>query len=362
MMVRNPAAPLGSMRMIARNSGSTALLISFLVLSIAPHLSAQKRSPMKMPQHESGMHPGPTAMHHAFSPAAKLAVSQDASANLLKVRVGPVKLAAHADHMAVAQPRDSYLTIPFDGWLVAYHPRVVDASGTAVSAKVLHHVAFWNTGRSDFLCPNKEEHIFGAGGEMNDWPAIPGVGYRVRNGDRVRISTMFANPGDTAFPELYLDVQVEYRAASTEAAPLKSVYPTWFDVEECRESGYDLEPGKSFTAARFTMKFQGALLGVGGHLHDYGRGLVLDDVTHKSAIANLKPQTDPSGRLLSIPVISFADSGGYRLEPGQVLRVTATYDNPTGRYLLEGAMGIVVGYFLPDQDSALVAFERRRAK
>jgi hypothetical protein len=347
--------------MIGPKSRFVASLVTFLVLSSAPGVFAQKQSPMRMPEHESGMHPGPTMMHTSFSPNAKLAVSQDPSENVLKVRVGPVKLPAHADHTAIAQPRDSYLTIPFDGWLVAYHPKVVDASGAVVTAKVLHHVAFWNTARSDFLCPNKEEHIFGTGGEMNDWPAIPGVGYRVRSGDRVRISTMFVNPSDTPFPEIYLDVQMEYKPASTETTPLKSVYPTWFDVEECRESGYDLEPGKTITAGRFTMKFPGALLGVGGHLHDYGRGIVLEDLTHKSPIASLKAQTDASGHLLYMPIVSFAQTGGYRLEAGQVLRVAAAYDNPTGRYLPEGAMGIMVGYFLPDQDSAFSAFERRRA-
>lgn len=315
-----------------------------------------------MPQHESGMHPGPTAMHHAFSTTAKLDVAQDASAQLLTTRIGPVKLPAHADHMAVAQPHDSYLTVPFDGWLVAYHPRVVDATGAIISAKVLHHVAFWNTDRSDFLCPNKEEHIFGAGGEMNDWPAIPGFGYRVRQGERIRISTMFANPGEVAYPEAYLDVRIEYRAASADSSPLRNVYPIWIDVEECRESGYDLEPGKKVTSGRFTMKYPGILLGVGGHLHDFGRGLVLEDVTHKAAIADLKPQTDSSGRLLSMPIVTFSDRGGYRLELGQVLKVAATYDNPTGRYLPDGAMGIVVGYFLPDQDSAFMAYQRGPGK
>ena len=347
--------------MVEPKSRLIAGLVTFLAFSSAPCVFAQKQSPMKMPGHESGMHPGPTMMRTSFSPDAKLAVSRDPSENLLKVRVGPVKLPAHADHTALAQPRDSYLTIPFDGWLVAYHPKVVDASGAAVTAKVLHQVAFWNTGRSDFLCPNKEEHIFGAGTEMADWPAIPGVGYRVRSGDRVRVSAIFANPSDMAFPEIYLDVQMEYRAASADTAPLKSVYPTWFDVEECRESGYDLEPGKSITAARFTMKFPGALLGVGGHLQDYGRGILLEDVTLKSAIANLKAQTDASGHLLNVPIVSFAETGGYRLEAGQVVRVAAAYDNPTGRYLPEGAMGIVVGYFLPDQESAFSAFERRRS-
>jgi hypothetical protein len=318
---------------------------------------------MQVMQHQEGaMHHGHMGMRHPISTAAKLETSNHAATQELEARVGPVKLPAHADHMTVAQPRDFFLTIPFDGWLVAFHPRVVDASGAPVPAKVLHHVAFWNTARPDFLCPNKEEHIFGAGGELNDWPVIPGYGYRVREGDRIRISTMFANPGDTPYPEVFLVVQMEYRTATSQATPLRSVYPMWIDVEECRASGYDLGPGKTASTGRFTMKYSGELLGVGGHLHDYGRGLTLEDLTHKRVIAQLTPQSDPSGLLVSMPVISFADSGGFRLVAGQVLRVTATYDNSTGKFLPEGAMGIVVGYFLPNDDSAFAALERPKEK
>ena len=90
--------------------------------------------------------------------------------------------AANSDHMAVAQPRDLYWEVGFDGWLTAYHPKMTSEDGSPVPRRVLHHVAFWNTSPSDFLCPNKEEHIFGAGSEMNDWPELPGFGYRVRKG------------------------------------------------------------------------------------------------------------------------------------------------------------------------------------
>src|SRR5579864_8642803 len=62
-------------------------------------------------------------MQHRVSKTAKLAVTDDPSAQHMTVRVGPVELPAHADHMAVAQPRDLFLSVPFDGWLVAYHPR-----------------------------------------------------------------------------------------------------------------------------------------------------------------------------------------------------------------------------------------------
>ncbi len=56
---------------------------------------------------------------------------------------------------------------------------------------------------------------------------------------------------------------------------------------ECHNSGFDLEPGKSVTTGKFTVSYAGELLGVGGHLHDYGRRLVLADLTRKIAKAGV---------------------------------------------------------------------------
>ncbi len=42
-----------------------------------------------------------------------------------------------------------------------------------------------------------------------------------------------------------------------------------------------------------------------------------------------------------MPIVTFADRGG--LAKGEVLQVTATYDDRTGKPLPQGAMGIVVG-------------------
>jgi len=35
------------------------------------------------------------------------------------------------------------------------------------------------------------------------------------------------------------------------------------------------------------------------------------------------------------------------------VKVTAVYDNPTGQKLPKAAMGVAVGYFLPDNDQAI---------
>jgi hypothetical protein len=309
-------------------------------------------------EHGSMHHP----MHHHLATAAKLEIRDDPAARVMTIRLGPLNLPAHTDHMAAAQPPDFFLTIPFDGWLTAYHPAMLDAREQPVPGKLLHHVAFWNTARSDFLCPNKEEHIFGAGGEMNDWPAVPGMGYRVRAGERIRIETMVHNPTDTSHPDAYLQVRMEYRRATADSPPLRDIYPAWIDAKECADSAYDLPPGQSVKIGKITVRYSGVLLGVGGHLHDYGESLVLSNPTRNEPIAMLNSKLDPQGRIVSMPVVSWVDKGGYRIDRGDVLQVAAAYDNTTGKRLPEGAMGIVVGYFLPDRDTLMAALVRKPKK
>lgn len=300
-----------------------------------------------------------SASHHSSHHKTKQAVMQVAQVPdklTLKMRVGVLNLPANTDHMAATQLENAWWPVPFDGWITAYHPRLVDAQGNTVPGRLLHHVAFWNASRSDFLCPNKEEHIFGAGGEMNDWPALAGFGYRVRKGDRIRVDTMFHNPTATDYPQVWLEVEMEYQLLSV--AELKSVYPVWFDVQRCGSSGYDLAAGPSVTTGDFTLKHSGVLLGVGGHMHDFGAALELKNDTRRETVATLPSKLNDRGEIQSMPIVTFAERGGYPLAAGEKITVTARYDNRTGKLLPEGAMGIVVGYFLPADDSQMAAYVR----
>jgi hypothetical protein len=297
-----------------------------------------------------------SAQHeHQVSSGVKLGVGNDLKQGVLTIQLGPLNLPANTDHMAVTQPGPFILNIPFDGWITAYHPRLRTASGEAVPSHLLHHVAFWNLERSDFLCPGKPEHIFGAGGEMNDWPSVPGIGYRVSRGDRIRITSMFHNPTATSYAA-YLEVKIEYIPASTGEA-LRNVYPAWFDVKGCGDSSYDLVAGSNENTGEFKLAHPGTLLGVGGHLHDYGQRLVLFDATRDRQIAALDAQADARGRLLGMPHVVFAE-GGYRLHANDVIKVTAKYDNRAGHALPQGAMGIVVGYFLPDDENEMAGLKK----
>jgi hypothetical protein len=299
-------------------------------------------------------------MHHAVAKGVTLDARVDAAAHTVTLRVGPMNLPAHTSHMKMPQPPDLIWEVPMDAWLLAYHPKLVDARGNAVPGTVLHHVAFWNENRADFLCPNKEEHIFGAGSELTDWAEIPGYGYRVRSNDKIRIETMMYNPTATSYEKAYLEVQIPFVDASAGTLPkmIQNVYPAWMDVKSCGDSGYDIPAGKSEKTGTVTVKYDGVLLGVGGHLHDYGKQIVLQDTSRKETVATLDAKSDAQGHLESVPVKLFVQEGGYKFSKGDVLKVSATYDNLTGKLLRNGAMGIAVGYFVAADDTQMAALRR----
>lgn len=304
-----------------------------------------------------GMKSSPPPSQHTTSEEYKLQVQDDPDGQLLTLRIGPVDVPVTTNHMVMSPSRQIRWTIPFDAWFIAYSVRVVDKEGLKLPVQPIHHVDFFNTARSDFICPRWEEAFFAAGNEMKDWPAVPGVGYRVEKGNMIRIFTMFDNQTNRPLKNIYLQVGVEYRLP-TKVPELKNIYPAWFSVKECGNPAYDLKPGKSTTTGEHTMGYTGMMLAVGGHIHKYGQRLYLENSTRKESIAVLDSKPIPGSQAFSLPIVYLNQNGGYRLSRGDVVKVSAFYDNTTGRLLPRGAMGLVVGYFLPDDDSEFAALIR----
>lgn len=344
----------------APREGKTMRTTLFLAagLLMASHLPAQEnpagaQSGMEQMHHGGFMQGG---MHHTVAKGVKL--EQKIDGHTIVVRIGPMNLPANTSHMKMPQPPDLIWQIPIDGWLLGYTPKLVDADGNTVPGRVLHHTAFWNEDRSDFLCPNKEEHIFGAGGELTNWAEMPGYGYRVQMGDKIRVETMVHNPTNASYDKVYFEVTIPYLQAAGDAS-VRNFYPAWMDVKSCGDSAYDLPAGNSTRTGTVTVKYNGVLLGVGGHMHDYAKQLVLEDVARKETVATLDAKVDEHGEILSMPTVLFLDRGGYKLSAKDVLKISATYDNTTGKLLRDGAMGIVVGYFVPANDAELAHLRRK---
>src|SRR2546426_28513 len=99
-----------------------------------------------------------------------------------------------------------------------------------------------------FSAPTRKNIFSARGSEMTDWTEVPGYGYRVHNGEKIRIETMMYNPTDTSYDKAYLEVVIPFQETpgdASAATPRKNVYPAWMDVTSCGNSGYDLPSGKS---------------------------------------------------------------------------------------------------------------------
>lgn len=285
----------------------------------------------------------PTGVRSAGG-SATLRVYRDAGDLILDL--GPIDLPAHAMHDAIRQPPPLAVRIPSDGWMHGYSVDVFDSTGVLVPHVTLHHL--------NVIAPERRElfsqimlRVAAAGSETApvDLPAL--IGYRLHAGDSLMVSAMLHNPTDRAYPGAHVKVRLKFSDASWWRHPL-SVYPFYLDVmPPAGGHSFDLPPGRSERSWEGRPAIAGRILAVGGHLHKYGVQLRLEDRTEKRVIWAVKPDTDLTGDVTSIPTKEFLSTLGVSISPEHVYRLTAVYENPTGATIADGGMGALGGVIWP---------------
>jgi hypothetical protein len=115
---------------------------------------------------------------------------------------------------------------------------------------------------------------------------------------------------------------------------------------------FDVPPGKSSKSYEFTLPVGGRLLGVGGHMHDYGVGVRLEDAETGKVVTRVTATRDSAGKVLKMSRKLYGVSGeGLKLKGNHRYRVVGDYDNPTNETKVKGAMAHMVGLFVPDDMS-----------
>ena len=119
-------------------------------------------------------------------------------------------------------------------------------------------------------------------------------------------------------------------------------------VEVFGSNTFDVPPGKSSKAYEFTLPVGGRLLGVGGHMHDYGVRVRLEDAETGKVITSVVATRDSAGKVSKISRKLYGVSGeGLKLKANHRYRVVGEYDNPTNETKVKGAMAHMVGLFVP---------------
>jgi hypothetical protein len=321
----------------------------------------------------------------ARAEAPELRLTVDESAREVVVDMGPFEVpdmgAAAHDAAAGVMPDGASAThgqssplMPFEwpveGWLRGFQVRLTDAEGNELPRHILHHLIGVNFDRRQLAYPALER-FFGIGTETEDVELPSWIGVPMAEGQRLAFYASLHNDtgkdlNDTGkdLDRVYVRVAMDYTPRSRRD-DVTAVLPVYFDTDNrIGESNmWDVRPGRSEKAWEFTVPVSGGLLGVTGHLHDYGEHVRLEDAETGRVLVRLDGRRDAGGRLEGVETRIFRKwlglrSSPLRLEAGRRYRVVGVYDSPLEETIEDGAMAHIVGIFAPDDMSLWPELDR----
>lgn len=295
---------------------------------------------------------GPAGRPHPAPPAAAphMDIRVDSAHSRIIVTAGPFRLPAMDPNMDMSDmaPNDVMpFAWPVDGYLRGFSVRMRDAAGDTLPRDILHHLIGVNFDRRQLVYP-AVERLFGWGAETDpvELPASMGVPMHV--GEKLGMYAMFHNETGKDIDAAYLEVTLLYTPAK--GHNVLSVMPFYVDVNNHigGVTTFDVPPGKSTHSYQFELPIAGKLVGIGGHIHDYGSSLELQDATNGKVLARLKARRDHDGRVKGVGRFIFGfNSDALSLQAHHPYRVVAVYDNPTKETFKDGGMGHINGAFVP---------------
>ncbi|HXE56992.1 MAG TPA: hypothetical protein VNK43_03255 [Gemmatimonadales bacterium] len=238
---------------------------------------------------------------------------------------------------------------PVDGWFRGFRIELRDAQGKPLPRHLMHHMIMVNFDRRQLLYP-AFERLLGAGQETDDASVPKSIGVPLGPGTRLGMYVAWHNDTGRDLDGVYLKLTLLWTPKNQVPQPLNAL-PIYMDVNLTvgGSNTYDLPPGRSTKAYEFTLPVGGRLLGVSGHLHDYGTAVRLEDAETGAVLARVKAKRRPDGKVTGIERQLFGVRGdGLKLKANRPYRVVGEYDNTTGQTRIRGAMAHMVGLFVPD--------------
>ncbi len=241
---------------------------------------------------------------------------------------------------------------PVEGWLRGFSIEIVDASGRPIDRRLVHHLIAINFDRRQLLYPSYER-IFGIGQETEDAFIPKSIGIPMKPATKLGMYLAWANETGKDLEGVQVRLKLAYSPPNLNPRPLDAL-PIYMDVNLTVGKGntFDIPAGRSEKSWEFTPPVSGRLLGVGGHMHDYGVAVRLEDAETGKTLSQITTTRTPDGKVTRIGRRLFGVTGqGLPLKAGHKYRVVGVYDNPTGRTLVKGAMAHMVGLYAPSDFS-----------
>lgn len=244
---------------------------------------------------------------------------------------------------------------PVDGAVKSFKVELRDAQGRWLPRSVLHHVIGVNLDRRNFVYP-AAERLFGIGRETEALE-LPGLlAVPLEKGQRIGYYVAWHNETGRNLQGVKVRLVLSY----TTAREIIPVLPMLIDVNNviAGDNRFDLPPGRSSKTFEFTAPASGRILGIGGHLHDYGVAVRMEDAESGAILVQLNGKSDANGKIKSVGRKFFVVNP-IRLQAGHRYRVVADYNNPTSQPVVKGAMANMAGVFAPDDAKAWPPLDRK---
>jgi hypothetical protein len=292
------------------------------------------------------------------TPPPPVRVSIDSSRHELTITSGPFDLPNmppmdHHAMMDLGMSHDTpvqHFAWPVDGWFRGFRVDLTDAQGQPVPRHVMHHLIMVNFSRRQLLY-SAAERLMGAGTETDAEISVPKtVGVPMKPGMKLGMYVAWHNDTGADLEGVYLKLTMLWTPKNQNPQPLNAL-PIYMDVNLTvgGSNTFDVPPGRSSKSFEFTLPVGGRLLGVGGHMHDYGSRVRLEDAKTGKVLTQVVAERSAQGKLVKVSRKLFGVSGdGLKLKANHRYRVVGEYDNPTGELRVKGAMAHMVGLFVPD--------------
>jgi hypothetical protein len=301
-------------------------------------------------------------------PVPTVKVTVDSSRHELTVTTGPFDLPnmpPMEDHamMDLGMSHDTRLQRfewPVEGWFRGFRVALFDAQGRPVPSHVVHHMIMVNFSRRQLLY-SAAERLMGIGTETEEVTVPKTIGVPMKPGMKLGMYIAWHNDTGADLEGVQLKLTMLWTPKNQNPPPVNAL-PIYMDVNLTvgGTNTFDVPPGKSRKAYEFTLPTGGRLLGVGGHMHDYGTQVRLEDAETGKVLTQVVAERTPEGKLIKVSRKLFGVSGkGLRLKPNHRYRVVGEYDNPTGEVRVKGAMASMVGLFVPDDMKRWPAIDPR---
>jgi plastocyanin len=315
-----------------------------------------------------------TAAAQTTAPAATVAPpsTEPADVQHLHFRYGPLDIQPGQNLIALS--RNLVPKPAVDGWILRMAPNLQKDDGTVPPVDVihLHHGVWLNLSRPDSTAPGLPERFFAAGEEKTALELPSGFGYPFKASDTWLLNYMIHDLTPHPY-KIWITYDLDFLpATSPHAASLRAARPVWLDVQNgssypvfdvLRGSGqngkftypddaanpYGGQPAKNV----WTVDRNSVLVGTAGHLHPGGLYDDLNVVRQGAGTAHLFRSDahywEPAGAV-SWDVAMTATPHTWRVavHPGDVLRVSATYDSSRASWY--ESMGIMVVWMADGTD------------